>query len=316
MSLPKVVKKQASKRLQQIVNKIGIAFMTLEDGISEALELGRKEGFTDMEIGDMIRAEFKRINRPRMTLSRYLPVTAKHMEKARPKSDFGNILLPNKPVVTNKILSSTDTTTSTITTKLEQQQKPGKFNQAPEDYDINQIQDYDTEYLRDIVQSQHDKIAAVAKAKADKDFIERQNFFNRTEQDREKEREILKKISVDEIKAWKVGDYEETFCRYALMKTIEERYRFKDNAERYEKISKSYRQDIDILLRRFKLCQLCFFGCGPRDSKGNKRKFVKGVYDRGITTDYDLGWVCAKCKADEVRLNKEMGPILSKMFMK
>ena len=38
--------------------------MTLEDNINEALELGRKEGFTDMEVGDMIRAEFKRINRP------------------------------------------------------------------------------------------------------------------------------------------------------------------------------------------------------------------------------------------------------------
>ena len=106
------------------------------------------------------------------------------------------------------------------------------------------------------------------------------------------------------------------YCRYALMKTIEECYRFKDDAERYEKISKSYRQDIDILLRGFKLCQLCFFGSGPMDWKGNKSKFVKGVYDRGITTDYDLGWVCAKCKADEVRLNKKVGPILSKMFMK
>ena len=167
VALPKVVKKQASKRLQQIVNKIGITFMTLEDCINEALERGRKEGFTDMEIGDMIRAEFKRINRPRITLSRYLPATAKHMEKARPKSDFGIKMLPNKPVVANKILSSTDTTTANIATKLEQQQqRPGKFNQAPEDYDINRIQDYDTEYLRGVVQSQHDKIASCCKGRS------------------------------------------------------------------------------------------------------------------------------------------------------
>jgi hypothetical protein len=67
---------------------IGSTFMTLEDSINEALEVGRKEGFSDMEIGDMIRAEFKRINLPRMTLSRYLPATANHMEKARPKTMF------------------------------------------------------------------------------------------------------------------------------------------------------------------------------------------------------------------------------------
>src|SRR5918996_2543896 len=114
--------------------------MTLEDSINEALELGRNEGFTDMEIGDLIRAEFKRINRPRMTLSRYLPATAKHMEKARPpsKSDFGNKMLPNKSVVVNKPLSHNSTTTTSTTIQQQEQAggRPGKTNQGPDEYEI------------------------------------------------------------------------------------------------------------------------------------------------------------------------------------
>ena len=42
------------------------------------------------------------------------------------------------------------------------------------------------------------KIAAVAKAEADKNFIQRQDFLNRTEQDQENDREIMKKISLDD----------------------------------------------------------------------------------------------------------------------
>lgn len=128
--------KKPSKQLQQIITKIGSTFMTLEDSINEALKLGRAEGFTDMEIGDMIRAEFKRLNRPRMTLSRYLPVTAKHMEKARPKSGFGNRMLPNRSVAINTIIETLPPTDTTIATKLEQKQleRPGYLNEEHECY--------------------------------------------------------------------------------------------------------------------------------------------------------------------------------------
>ena len=104
--------KQASEELQQVIKKIGSMFMTLEDSINEALELGRKEGFADREIGDMLRAEFKRINRPRITLSRYLPATAKHTEKSRPKASFGNILLPNPNLKPNEPASDSVTVTN------------------------------------------------------------------------------------------------------------------------------------------------------------------------------------------------------------
>lgn len=87
------------------------------------------------------------------------------MEKARPKSDFGNILLPNKPVATttSKILSSTNTTHPADTTQLEQQGMLGKFNQAPDEYEIDKLDEYDTEYLREIVKDLHAKARKVKK---------------------------------------------------------------------------------------------------------------------------------------------------------
>jgi hypothetical protein len=110
----------------------------------------------------MIRAEFKRINRPRMTLSRYLPTTAKHMEKARPKTYFGNKMLPNpdKPVAINKPLPQVSTTTIQ---HQEKEGRPGKWNQAPEDYDISELQDYDADYLKEIVKMQSQEIEALKK---------------------------------------------------------------------------------------------------------------------------------------------------------
>jgi hypothetical protein len=139
--------KQPSKKLRQIVSTIGSTFMKLEDAINEALVVGREEGFTDIEIGNMIRAEFKRLNRPRMTLSRYLPVTAKHMEKSRPKSDFGNNMLPNRPNEISKLLPQQTITTASTTT--------GRWNQAPDDYDIEKLDEYDIDYLREIVRWNH-----------------------------------------------------------------------------------------------------------------------------------------------------------------
>ena len=41
--------------------------------------------------------------------------------------------------------------------KEQDQGRPGKWNQAPEAYDINQREVYDAEYLRDVVKYQHDK---------------------------------------------------------------------------------------------------------------------------------------------------------------
>jgi hypothetical protein len=143
--------RQPSKKLQQIIGTIGSTFMKLEDSINEALGLGRAEGFSDMEIGNMIRAEFKRLNRPRMTLSRYLPATAKYLEKARPKpnkSESGNKMLPNRPSTTNKTLPSSTTTTI-------QHEQPQRWDIDPKEYEIKHVKEYDRDLLVKIVHWLH-----------------------------------------------------------------------------------------------------------------------------------------------------------------
>jgi hypothetical protein len=89
-----VVRKKPSEKLLNAINLLGKEaagyFKKLEDRVNEVLELGRKEGFADLQIGDWIRAETKE-HYSKMTIARLLPSTAKHMEKAR----FGNKMLPN-----------------------------------------------------------------------------------------------------------------------------------------------------------------------------------------------------------------------------
>ena len=132
----------------------------------------------------------------------------------------------------------------------------------------------------------------------------------------------MKKISLDELRSWKVKDYDETFCRYALKKIIDEYSRLKHDAEKYKRMYKTHRYEVDIILRHFKLCVNCFFGVGPRDWKKNKPKFVKGVYDRrcGSVIDpysdqyFDAGWVCTKHREADLKLTRQLSPIANKLL--
>jgi hypothetical protein len=58
-------------------------FGKLNTVVDEALKQGRKEGFTDRDVGDMTRRKLLTAVYSRMTVSRALPPSAKHMEKAR-----------------------------------------------------------------------------------------------------------------------------------------------------------------------------------------------------------------------------------------
>lgn len=301
---PKPETKQPSKRLQQIVTKIGSTFMTLEDSINEALELGRKEGFTDMEIGDMIRAEFKRLNRPRMTLSRYLPVTAKHIEKARPKSDFGNNLLPNKPaVVSNENKTLPTPINAIIATQLNQKQQGrlGILNEEPEE-----LKEKETE---------PESIAAAPTVTTAKE--QNQDDLGLSERQRDKEK--MDKISLDDLRSFNVKEYSNEFCRYALMKIIHPYFDYKSEAKRYKEYYLEAFNQKNALLRHFKLCQNCFHGDWYARGKRSKSKIVKGVHDRGQGVDqagnhYDNGWVCTKHRANDERLTKQLGPMVTRLF--
>ena len=85
--------KKPSEELQDLISKVSNAFGKLQDTVNLVLKKGTEEGFTHKELGDMIREKMTNAGYSRMTMSRYLPSSAKHMEKSRTKS--GNKMLPN-----------------------------------------------------------------------------------------------------------------------------------------------------------------------------------------------------------------------------
>jgi hypothetical protein len=269
-------KRQPSKELQQIVNKIGLNFMTLEDSINEALEVGRKEGFTDIEIGDMIREEFKRLNRPRMTLSRYLPATAKHLEKARPRppkaSGFGNILLPNTNVNAN----------------VDADESPNNKN----DDDVRPITTTTAAGARAAAEEEEEE------EEEEESLLQR---YDKQQKEQQKEYEIMSKISLDDARFIEVNNYDEVYCRRLLKKMTPAYHDLKRRTDSLKNENLKLRKEKAAIQRHFRLCVNC-------------EGFKKGVYDRGVRSDgsygdYDLGWVCAKHKAQDDKLTKEFGGI-------
>lgn len=104
----KIRAKKPSKVLEKLIDKCVSEFAKLNIAVNKALERGRLEGFEDRQVGDMIRRKMIAAGYSRMTVSRALPPSAKHMEKARnisPKS--GNKMLPKpsasvEPMLPNK----------------------------------------------------------------------------------------------------------------------------------------------------------------------------------------------------------------------
>ena len=69
--------KQPSERLVIAVKNCALGFRKLQDSIQETLDIGRSEGFRDIEIGAMIRQEMLVNNYSIRTVQRYLPASAK-----------------------------------------------------------------------------------------------------------------------------------------------------------------------------------------------------------------------------------------------
>jgi NAD(P)-dependent dehydrogenase (short-subunit alcohol dehydrogenase family) len=85
-------KKQPSETLIKLTEDCVSQFGKLNITVNKALEQGRLEGFSDMDVGDMIRKKLLAAGYSRMTVSRALPPSAKHIEKS-PKRRDRNILL-------------------------------------------------------------------------------------------------------------------------------------------------------------------------------------------------------------------------------
>jgi hypothetical protein len=94
----KIKIRKPSKILEKLTDKCVSEFGKLNLAVNKALE--RLEGFEDRRVGDMIRRKMVAAGYSRMTVSRALPPSAKHMEKARNISNSrshksGNKMLPN-----------------------------------------------------------------------------------------------------------------------------------------------------------------------------------------------------------------------------
>jgi hypothetical protein len=75
-----------SERLKEKIHACISSFQKLGAAVKEALEQGRTEGFTDREIGKMIRVEMLQAGFERSTIAGYLPSSAKQRPRGKPGS--------------------------------------------------------------------------------------------------------------------------------------------------------------------------------------------------------------------------------------
>jgi hypothetical protein len=78
--------KAPSEKLKEKIHACMSSTQKLGAAVNEALEQGRKEGFTDREIGRMIRDEMLRAGFERSTIAGYLPSSAKQKPRGKPGS--------------------------------------------------------------------------------------------------------------------------------------------------------------------------------------------------------------------------------------
>jgi hypothetical protein len=88
--------KEPSMKLRNAINDMVGSFQKTATSIGQVFSIGREEGFSDMEIGNMVRKEMLAANYDPRTIRRALPSSAKHIEKVREQKAFADILSTNK----------------------------------------------------------------------------------------------------------------------------------------------------------------------------------------------------------------------------
>src|SRR5688500_118151 len=81
-------KLKPSAKLQAAINNVVGEFQKIAVAIDQAIRIGREEGFSDLEIGNMIRKGMLAAGYDPRTIRRALPASAKHIEKTR--RDYGD----------------------------------------------------------------------------------------------------------------------------------------------------------------------------------------------------------------------------------
>jgi restriction endonuclease Mrr len=120
--LEKEKEKAPSKKLKEKIHACISSFQKLGAAVNEALEQGRKEGFTDREIGKMIRDEMLQAGFERSTIAGYLPSSAKQRPRGKPGSH-------------NKISGKNPQTGAVENPRLEEEQIQESDILAKDDFD-------------------------------------------------------------------------------------------------------------------------------------------------------------------------------------
>src|SRR5918999_6512144 len=85
--------KSPSKKLKEKIHACISSLQKLGTAVNGALEQGREEGFSDKEIGRMIREEMLRAGLTRQTVSNYYPKVRKQNQGVIHQVDFLNLNL-------------------------------------------------------------------------------------------------------------------------------------------------------------------------------------------------------------------------------
>lgn len=75
--------RKPSERLTVAIKECASGFKRLRDNINDAIEIGKIEGYTTKEVGDMIRQELANNQFSDRSIRRYLPAEAKMQSKVR-----------------------------------------------------------------------------------------------------------------------------------------------------------------------------------------------------------------------------------------
>ena len=117
-----------STTLLSKINAIVNSFGKLTDKINEALEVGRSEGLTDFQTGQLIRAALLQAGYDRRTTSRLLPQVAKALPRGASRSSSGD-----------------------VRDKMSQNQTQTQIQLLPENYQTEALEYYPKSFLIQII---------------------------------------------------------------------------------------------------------------------------------------------------------------------
>jgi hypothetical protein len=142
MSIEQVVSTQPkvpSKKLKDAIHNVRLGFEKLQGVVIKALEIGRAEGFTDIEIGVMVKMEMLEAGYSARTVYNILPDTAKrqykryHHRKSEKTSHY------QEPVTADEAPT-------------------GYYQGEANEYDVNAVEQYDRLYLIKVVKYLHQEL--------------------------------------------------------------------------------------------------------------------------------------------------------------